>query len=198
MKSERPSTRTRTMARTLSMLQATFGKDLAGLIWAYHWDKSRDLYHRAQHGEWEACEVCTDGYQCSEIIRGAACGDHPDLVRIMIARCNNWTIRFVRDLAYRCGHLAIARMLIASGVTHHPDDALECACNGGHVAAIELAIEQGATCWNRGFHAACKGKHIDAVRMMIAHGALPDYIYVTDPEFIPVIDQATIVENGSS
>src|SRR5688572_29063942 len=54
---------------------------------------------------------------------------------------------------------------------HNPNNALGKACQGGHMAIVELMIRRGANDWNDGLWGACRYGHISIVELMIGRGA---------------------------
>ena len=65
----------------------------------------------------------------------------------------------------KCGHY---ERCLSDG---KPNDGLWGACEGGHIAIVNLMIANGADNWNGGLSGACGGGHADFANLMIAKGA---------------------------
>ena len=68
------------------------------------------------------------------------------------------------------GHLALVELMISRGANDW-NWGLGCACEGGHLVIAELMISRGANNWNWGLEGACKSGHFALAKMMIIHGA---------------------------
>jgi len=71
----------------------------------------------------------------------------------------------------KCGHY---ERCLSDG---KPNDGLWGACEGGHIAIVNLMIANGADNWNGGLSGACRGGHVDLANLMIAKGAVYCRVY---------------------
>lgn len=89
---------------------------------------------------------------------------------LLIGRKNRQAWEWGLAGACEGGHLAIIDLMIANGAKYW-DGGMRCACSGGQLEIAKLMIAKGSTNWENGMAEACYAGHIEIVELMILHGA---------------------------
>ena len=144
-------------------------KDAVLLIQDFAWGPTRTTTTSA---DWDA--AIHNAHDFKTRLRHACSHGHTAIADWVLAQAqqSDVAIDLVSPLmdAYKNGHLATAKCLVAQGATN-VNRALHNACRRGHLATAKWLVTQGATDFDCALHNACRGGHRATAKWLVVQGA---------------------------
>jgi hypothetical protein len=153
------------MSQTLQLVATYTHPHVATIVIGYMRSQNPSYVEYGRSGFWEKCmEYARE----PGIAKGACEGGHVEIIRELANNGDLNENKLIFD-ACKAGNMDIINIL-EDGVEDW-DNGLCGACEGGHLAIVDLAIANGAGAWNDGLRHACLGGKRDAANRMISCGA---------------------------